>query len=70
MKIAKYLLMPLLMVIAVTSAMAQVEFGGNSKPVYDVTPETNTGLNHIFVLYDAQGVSMSLGPLYDPKRYK
>ncbi|MBP5689195.1 MAG: gliding motility-associated C-terminal domain-containing protein [Muribaculaceae bacterium] len=66
MKIAKYLLMPLLMVIAVTSAMAQVEFGGNSKPVYDVTPETNTGLNHIFVLYDAQGVSMSYTANSDP----
>ena len=66
MKIVKYLLMPLLMVMAVTTAMAQVEFVGNTKPVYEETPEANTGLNYIFVLYSPQGVSMTYTANSDP----
>ncbi len=58
MKTAKYVIL-IIAAMAVTSAMAQVEFGGNSQPVYDVTPEYSTGLNHIFVLHDAQWVAMT-----------
>lgn len=67
MKIAKYILMPLLMVMAVTQAMAQVGFVGNTKPVYEENPENNiTGLDHLFVLYSTQGVSMTYTATTDP----
>ena len=65
MKTIKYFLFSI-MVMAAASAMAQVSFGGNSKPVYDWQPEANTGLQHLFVLYDAQGVSMSYTANSDP----
>ena len=58
--------MLLLMATAVTTAMAQVEFVGNTKPVYEEIPESNTGLNYLFVLYSAQGVSMTYTATTDP----
>ena len=38
---------------------AQVSFSGNGKPVYEAVPSKNTGLDKIYVLYTAAGVSMS-----------
>ncbi len=58
--------MLLLMATAVTTVMAQVEFVGNTKPVYEEIPESNTGLNYLFVLYSAQGVSMTYTATTDP----
>ncbi len=58
MKTAKYLMMAII-AMAASSAMAQVAFVGNSKEVYDEVPPANTGLNHLYVLYSAQGVSMT-----------
>lgn len=46
--------------LALLSASGQVSFiGTGSYDVYEVTPETSTGLNKIFVVYDLQGVGMS-----------
>ena len=42
-----------------SSAVAQVSFIGNSRPVFDEVPAATTGLSHIYVLYDTQGVSMT-----------
>ena len=42
-----------------SSAVAQVAFIGNSRPVFDEVPAASTGLSHIYVLYDTQGVSMT-----------
>ena len=45
-------------VLASLSGWAQVSFVGGSHEVYDLIPEKNTGLNHIYVLYNTQGVGM------------
>ncbi len=66
MKIAKYLLLPLLMAMAVTTGMAQVEFVGSSKPVYKEGQSSNTGSMAVYVLYSAQGVSMQYTANTDP----
>ena len=66
MKIAKYLVLPLLMVMAVTVAKAQVEFVGNEKPVYVEGQSSNTGSMAVYVLYSAQGVSMRYVANTDP----
>lgn len=58
MRITRYILTSIVALVALV-ASAQVEFGGNTKPVYDVTPDANTGLNHIYVLNDAQWVAMT-----------
>lgn len=55
---SKSLILAILCVLAL-SASAGVSFEGSTKPVMDFTPDKNTGLNHIYVLYSAQGVSMS-----------
>lgn len=36
-----------------------VKFAGNTRPVMEITPEKNTGLNKIYVIYGTGGVSMS-----------
>ena len=66
MKIAKYLFMPLLMAMATITAMAQVEFVGNSKPVYVEGQSSNTGSMAVYVRYSAQGVSMQYTATDDP----
>ena len=52
--------------MAAMPAVAQIEFAGNSKPVYHEVPATSTGLQHLYVLYSAQGVSMSYTASNDP----
>jgi len=66
MKIVKYLLMPLIMSMLVTAATAQVEFVGNSKPVYVEGKSSNTGSMAVYVLYSVQGVSMTYTANTDP----
>lgn len=46
------------MLFAAQAAQAQVAFTGNSRQVCDIVPEKSTGLNHIYVLYGVEGVSM------------
>ena len=46
------------MLFAAQAAQAQVSFTGNSRQVCDIVPEKSTGLNHIYVLYGVEGVSM------------
>ena len=58
MRITKYILTAAVALV-VFCANAQVQFGGNNKPVYEETPEYATGLNHIFVLYETQWVAMT-----------
>ena len=41
------------------AAQAQVSFTGNNKEVFDEIPAKSTGLNHIYVLYDTNGVGMT-----------
>lgn len=66
MRIAKYLFVPLMMTLAVTTARAQVEFEGNSKPVYVEGQSSTTGSMAVYVLYSAQGVSMNYTASTDP----
>lgn len=66
MRIAKYFVIPLMMVMANVTAMAQVEFVGNSKPVYVEGQSSNTGSMAVYVLYSAQGVSMQYTANTDP----
>lgn len=66
MRIAKYFVIPLMMVMATVSAMAQVEFVGNSKPVYVEGQSSNTGSMAVYVLYSVQGVSMQYTANTDP----
>lgn len=54
----KYLFI-VIAVLASLLAQAQVSFVGSTRDVYDLVPEKNTGLNHIFVLYNTQGVGMT-----------
>jgi len=65
MKNAKYLLMAIL-AMGVSSAMAQVSFEGNEKPVYVEGKSSNTGDMAVYVLYSAQGVSMLYTASIDP----
>ena len=65
MKNAKYLLMAIL-AMGVSSAMAQVSFEGNEKPVYVEGKSSNTGEMAVYVLYSAQGVSMLYTASIDP----
>ncbi len=54
------------MALAATSAVAQISFEGNSKPVYQEGESTSTGEMAVYVLYSAQGVSMSYTAHADP----
>ena len=46
--------------LALLSASGQVSFTGvGDKPVIEVTPEANTGLDMIYVVFDTEGVGMS-----------
>ena len=65
MKNAKYLLMAIL-AMCVSSAVAQVSFEGNTKPVYVEGKSSNTGSMAVYVLYSAQGVSMNYTASTDP----
>ena len=51
---------------AAVQAAAQVQFQGTSRPVFEETPAANTGLNKIYVLYSARGVSMTYTASQDP----
>jgi gliding motility-associated-like protein len=55
-----------MMVMATVSAMAQVEFVGNSKPVYVEGHSSSTGSMAVYVLYSVQGVSMQYTANTDP----
>lgn len=65
MKTAKYFLMAI-MAMATLTAMAQVSFEGNTKPVYVEGKSSNTGSMAVYVLYSAQGVSMNYTASTDP----
>lgn len=58
--------MPLMMVMVTITAMAQVEFEGNSKPVYVEGQSSSTGEMAVYVLYSAQGVTMKYTASIDP----
>ncbi len=45
-------------ILAPLMGWAQVSVMGSAHDVYDFVPEKSTGLNHVYVLYDAQGVGM------------
>lgn len=54
----------ILTVIVVSSAVsglsaASIQFVGNNRKVLEVTPEKNTGLDILYVVYDVEGVSAS-----------
>lgn len=55
----KTIILAVMAMLVTASAMAQVGFVGNNKRVFDEIPPTNTGLNHIYVLYNSEGVSMT-----------
>ncbi len=54
----KQILLTILLIMPF-AVMAQVAFEGNDKPIMEITPEKNTGLNKIYVLEDGGGVKMS-----------
>lgn len=58
MKGIRYILLAVSLSYSILST-AQVQFSGNSRTVYTETPAASTGLDYIYVLYDASGVSMS-----------
>ena len=47
------------MLVCGLALSAQVALTDNTHEVMDIIPEANTGLNHIFVVYDVAGVSMT-----------
>ena len=53
----KRIIMLMAAALALLSAAGQVTFTG---PFIEVTPESSTGLNKIYVVYDIQGVGMSI----------
>lgn len=59
--INRYLYILLFSLAAITAvpsfAARSVSFSGSSLKVIEITPEKNTGLDRIFVIYDTQGVS-------------
>ena len=56
----KRMIMLMAAALALLSASGQVTFRGvGEHKVIEVTPDMNTGLNKIYVVYDTQGVSMS-----------
>ena len=61
----KIFLLIIVAVLASVSGWAQVSFVGGSHEVYDLIPEKNTGLNHIYVLYNTQGVGMQYRAMSD-----
>lgn len=65
MKFARYFLVAALLMSA-SMATAQVDFVGNSKPVYQQGQSTSTGEMAVYVLYSAQGVSMTYTATSDP----
>ncbi len=66
MKNLRYVLLTALAMVTTMIASAQVTFLGNGREIYEETPAANTGLNHIYVLYDTQGVSMVYNAGTDP----
>ena len=52
--------------MSVSSAVAQVSFEGNSKPVYVEGRSSSTGSMAVYVLYSAQGVTMKYTASIDP----
>ena len=48
-----------LVIVCVGMLAQSVRFEGNTKPVMTIEPDKSTGLNHIYVLYDTEGVSIS-----------
>lgn len=51
-----------LSIIAILTAipgLAQISFSGNTKDIITVSPQSSTGLNDIYVVYDTHGLSMS-----------
>jgi len=65
MKGFKYLLMTVA-TFTFATAGAQVAFVGNTREVYEETPAANTGLEKLYILYTAQGVSMTYTATTDP----
>lgn len=56
----KRMIMLMAAALALLSASGQVSFTGvGGHPVYEVTPEANTDLNKIFVVYNTDGVGMT-----------
>ncbi len=56
----KRIIMLMVAALALLSASGEVEFTGVGEyPVIKVTPDKNTGLDMIYVVYDTQGVGMS-----------
>ena len=56
----KRMIMLMAVALALLSASGQVSFTGvGGHPVYEVTPEANTDLNKIFVVYNTDGVGMT-----------
>ncbi len=59
MKIRLLIYTILLLAIAVQGAAQTIAFEGNDAQVIDVKPETATGLHHIYVLHNTDGVAMT-----------
>ena len=55
----KRMIMLMAAALALLSASGQVEFSGASDSVIEITPELNTGVDKIYVVYNTQGVSMT-----------
>lgn len=47
------------MLLTFSAAVAQISFSGNSRDVIALQPQSSTGLNNIYVLYDTNGVSIN-----------
>lgn len=47
------------MIAAATQASAEISFSGNTHSIITETPATSTGLNAMYVVYDAAGVTVS-----------
>ena len=52
-------LFALLSLVMALTASASVEFTGLTRELYDTVPERSTGINHIYVIYDTNGVGMT-----------
>lgn len=54
----RYLFLTIISILAPLTGWTQVTVVGSTHDVFDLVPEKNTGLNHVFVIYDTQGVGM------------
>lgn len=53
----KRITLTILSIIAILSANAEITFVGNTQKIINEKPESSTGLNNVYVIYDTDGVT-------------